>query len=211
MSGKGRGRKPRSGLTAEEQALWEHAAKSMTPLAKAKSRVPDGTDEFLAAMEPEPPRRRAAKGEAVALPGLPAAPAPPAKPKRTPELADFDRKSAKRLRGGQIEIEARIDLHGMRADEAHDALARFLSSCQAQGKRWVLVITGKGAPRRSAWVADDAPPRDDFGRNPPGVIRRSVPGWLGAADLRAIVVSYTHAAIQHGGEGALYVQLRKRG
>lgn len=230
MSGGGRGKRPKSGLTAEEQLLWEHTARSMKPLRTAKSRVLDGADE--AALEPvdvAPKRRAKADKAAAPLPGLPAAPAAAAKkPAKTPELADFDRKAAKRLRGGRIEIEARLDLHGMREHEAHAELRRFLYSCQASGKRWVLVITGKGAPRRTGWFGDDGEPHvaqsdrgqgPDFGRDDPyggaasqrrGVIRRSVPRWLAEPDLRAIVVSYTQAAIQHGGEGAMYVQLRKR-
>ena len=223
MSGGGRGKRPKSGLTAEEQLLWEHTARSMKPLRTAKSRVLDGADE--AALEPvdvAPKRRAKADKAAAPLPGLPAAPAAAAKkPAKTPELADFDRKAAKRLRGGRIEIEARLDLHGMREHEAHAELRRFLYSCQASGKRWVLVITGKGAPRRTGWFGDDGEPtgeganvdRSFGGAATPrrGVIRRNVPRWLAEPDLRAIVVSYTEAAIQHGGEGAVYVQLRKRG
>ena len=157
------------------------------------------------------------------LPGLPARPvAPPAAKTahKTPELAAFDRKSARRIRAGHIEIDARLDLHGMFQEEAHSALRRFLFSCHANGARWVLVITGKGAPRRSGWFSDDGEPhRGDFGGDrgggnrdePRGVLRRNVPRWLGEPDLRAIVVSYTQAAIGHGGEGAIYVQLRRRG
>lgn len=229
-SGSGRGRRPRSGLTSEEQALWDHAARTLTPLRKVKSRVPDGQDglaELAAAIDPPrkaPKRRGPASAESANLPGLPARPksettpaasqsSTPASrpPSQPPDLAGFDRKSAKRLRAGHIEIEARIDLHGMRQDEAYVALERFLVSCRAQGRRWVLVITGKGLSRRSASGFDAD---EDAGWAPvndrPGVIRRNLPVWLSQPHLRAIVVSYTNAAPQHGGEGAFYVQLRKR-
>jgi len=127
-------------------------------------------------------------------------------PAKAPPLSLFDRKAARRLRGGQIEIEARVDLHGLRQSEAHSTLRRFLMSCQARGARWVLVITGKGAPRRRGEDEDNHASR--FGREERGVLKRNVPMWLAEPELRAIVVSFTTAAIQHGGEGALYVQLR---
>jgi DNA-nicking Smr family endonuclease len=76
-----------------------------------------------------------------------------------------------------------------------------LLSCFSRGLRWVLVITGKGGPRR---------PRDDdgYGESERGILRKNVPHWLAEPELRTVVVSFTTAAIPHGGEGALYVQLR---
>ena len=230
MSGRKRSKIPKAGLTIDEEALWDHAARTMAPLRKVKDRVLDGADEalFEALMNTDgvAPRRRAKpdKPRTAGLPGLPSRPAsePAGRSKKTPPLADFDRKSAKRLRSGAIDIEARIDLHGMREFEAHGALLRFLYSCHASSKRWVLVITGKGAPRRPGWFGDDGEPvgsggtdganfGDFAGTSPRGVIRRNVPRWLEEPDLRAIVVSFTQASAAHGGEGALYVQLRKRG
>ena len=214
----GRGKKPKAGLTADEQHLWDHAAASMTPLGKAKGRVLDGADAalFEAAFGAPAPKRKAATGKTAPLPGLPAAPvaAGTAKKVSAPELSAFDRKNARRLRDGRIEIEGRIDLHGMRQDEAHGALVRFLMAAQAKGKKWVLVITGKGAPRRTGWFGDDGEPV--AGRDPGaapssrGIIRRNVPRWLQEPELRAIVVSHTTAAAQHGGEGAMYVELRRK-
>ena len=71
----------------------------------------------------------------------------------------------------------------------------------------VLVITGKGAPSRRRDEDDDYGVR--FGEQERGVLKRNVPRWLAEPELRSIVVSYTTAAIQHGGEGALYVHLRR--
>lgn len=212
-SGGGRGRRPKTGLSEEEQELWDHAAASMKPLRRAKGRVLDGVDEAVFEPVAVKARKKAKHVEGlVALPGLPATPAAAKKPVKAPELAAFDRKSARRIRSGQIEIDARIDLHGMYQDEAHAALRRFLFSCYSNGARWVLVITGKGAPRRTGWFSDDgdAAHRDHGHEEPRGVLRRNVPRWLGEPELRAIVVSYTQAAIGHGGEGAMYVQLRRR-
>lgn len=191
-------------LSGEDQALWEHTAATLKPLKTKKSRHHPG----LAELDETPPFKPGTKAAKAAARKAdigsrpPAALAhPPPRPKATPELAAFDRKAARRLRQGQIEIEARIDLHGMRQHEAHVALRRFLLSCSARGLRWVLVITGKGGPR-----ARDG---DGFGRSERGVLRKTVPMWLAEPELRAVVVSFTAAALPHGGEGALYVQLRK--
>lgn len=89
----------------------------------------------------------------------------------------------------------------MRQDEAHAALRTFLTRAHEHGLRYVLVITGKGGARSEA----DDPWR---GR---GVLKRNVPRWLAEPDLSRIVVSYSEAALKHGGEGALYIHIRARG
>ena len=98
-------------------------------------------------------------------------------------------------------------MHGLRQSEAHQALISFLHRCQGKGQRWVLVITGKG--KRAEQNHDT--PFDMTLRREPGVLKRNVPRWLDEPELRPLVVSYTTAAIPHGGEGALYVHLRKKG
>jgi DNA-nicking Smr family endonuclease len=206
---------PHTGLSAGEQALWDHTARSIERLAKVKSRVLDGADAFLEAMTTDPAIKRGASSHQTdaTLPGLPARPAtslPPSAPgarKPVPPIAGFDRKSAKRLRSGQTDIEARIDLHGMRQEEAHHALTSFLMSCHTRGLRWVLVITGKGGPRRNK--SEESENFEMAERSEPGVLRRNVPRWLTEPDLRSFVVSYTSASISHGGDGAMYVQLRR--
>ena len=105
----------------------------------------------------------------------------PPKPKAAPPIATFDRKKARKIRSGQVDIEARIDLHGMRQDEAHVALVRFLHRCQGKGQRWVLVITGKG---KLADRDDDAP-FDMTRQRERGVLKRNVPRWLDEPDLQA--------------------------
>jgi DNA-nicking Smr family endonuclease len=132
--------------------------------------------------------------------------APIVKPGRAsvPDLALFDRNSVRKIRGGRLDIEARVDLHGMRQHEAHAALRRFLLSCQARGLRYVLIITGKGKA-----IGQQATHIGEADRER-GILKRNVPRWLEEPDLRAIVVSFTTAAIHHGGEGAIYVHLRAR-
>jgi DNA-nicking Smr family endonuclease len=80
--------------------------------------------------------------------------------------------------------------------QAHTALVRFVRGARADGAKFVLVVTGKGS--RSADVAGER-----------GVLRRQVPLWLQLPELRDAVVGFEEAHVAHGGEGALYVRLRK--
>jgi DNA-nicking Smr family endonuclease len=201
------GRHPGGGskhLSEEEDALWQHLARSLKPLRRKKGRV-HGVEEVL---EKPPSRKRVhAEEEPQRKPSENGAAGQSATArghsKKAPPLADFDRNAARKIRSGQTEIEAKIDLHGMRQSEALAALRRFLLRSQSRGLRWVLVITGKGAPLRRDETFDDL-----LAAHERGVLRRNVPRWLSEPELRPVVVSFTTAAIQHGGEGALYVQIR---
>lgn len=200
------GKKAAARLSEEERQLWEHTARSINPIKGKKGRVHAALE---GAETPVPPRGDPPKPAAAAKRPPPAA-APPAarttvKPAPGPAPLNLERKKTRKISSGRIEIEGRIDLHGMRQSEAHAALTRFLSRAYAGGKRWVLVITGKGAPMRTA--LDERPEREGEER---GVLRRNVPRWLAEPDLAPIIIGFTTAAINHGGEGALYVHIRKR-
>ncbi len=206
-------------LTTEEEALWRQVATSIAPLTRGKARVPERElPEAAAAVRTASGGAPKVQGLARAAEKIPAAgkgaretrPTPiAAPPKRAaPPLADFEKRKARRIATGRVEIEARIDLHGLYQSEAHHRLAGFVRRAVADGLSTVLVITGKGA-RRSASRADT--PFDDPDPRDHGVLRRSVPMWLGEPELRGLVVSYTTAAPNHGGSGALYLHLRKRG
>lgn len=194
-------------LADDDHDLWHHTAKSIAPLKRAKDRHHPAA-ERAAEASPKTLTKVAHGAKAAVVkhqPHTAKAPSAVAKPKPPPPIAAFDRKKVRKIRSGQVEIEARIDLHGMRQDEAHAALIGFLHRCQAKGQRWVLVITGKGKimPHADDGPFDMTAPRER------GVLKRNVPRWLDMADLRPLVVSYTTAAIHHGGEGALYIHLRK--
>lgn len=211
MTREGRPRKDRKLLTDEDLALWRHTSASLDPLRQKKSRVISDTGAELRLSASPAERNNEIRTESRFHPAgkrtepSPKPSAPPPSPRReVPPLADFDQRAARRIRSGRIEIEARIDLHGFRQNEAHSALRSFLLSAHARGLRWVLVITGKGGPVRqekeqSYWNEAER-----------GVLKRNVPRWLAEPELRAVVVSYTSASLSHGGEGALYIQLRTR-
>jgi DNA-nicking Smr family endonuclease len=111
----------------------------------------------------------------------------------------MDRKAYGKLKRGKMRPEARIDLHGMTADRAHGVLTGFILRAHAQGKRLVLVITGKG--RRA----------DDDGPIPVrrGVLRHNVPHWLSIPPLNQAVMQVSEAHGRHGGGGAYYIYLRR--
>lgn len=106
-----------------------------------------------------------------------------------------------RLRRGLLEPEARIDLHGMTESVAHHTLHGFLHAAQARGLRLVLVVTGKGNPRKdesASWMM-----------SPHGVLKQMVPRWLNQPDAAALIAHMQPAHVRHGGDGALYIYLRK--
>jgi len=200
-SGRKSGGRSRS-ITADEAELWEQVTRNVD-LVKAKRRVttaPAPSSEPAATPMPSAGNRRTPA--AARKPGAPATPPPKPPPPPAP-LAELDRRKARQIASGRIEVDDRIDLHGSRQGDARARLRAFLRSSQAKGHRTVLVITGKGdAERADAFGAL-------LGESQRGVIRRSIPQWLEEPDLRAVVLSYAQASPRHGGAGALYVQLRK--
>ncbi|VBB69574.1 Smr protein/MutS2 [invertebrate metagenome] len=106
----------------------------------------------------------------------------------------IDRRTATRFRRGRLSIESRLDLHGLGQPRAHVALRRFVDMAWRSGLRSVLVITGKGN-RADGSI---------------GVLRAAVPLWLNEPDLRPKVLSFTYARPRDGGEGALYLLIRRR-
>ncbi len=156
-------------------------------------------------------RDRALWAEAIRdvtpLPGRPAGPVPPpgaptraeAGPAPDPvqppldRFAGIDRANAERLKRGLHPIEGRLDLHGLTQAEAHRELADFVWASHQAGRRCVLVITGRG-----------------FGPDGPGVLKRAVPRWLEEAGLRRRILATATAQPRHGGEGALYLLLRRQ-
>jgi DNA-nicking Smr family endonuclease len=170
--------------------LWARVARSARPLRKGPV-VPH-------AVAPKPRPKPAAK---EALPST--KPAPKAVPKAAPVPRGeaLDRQTARKLERGHVPVEARLDLHGMRQRDAHAALRKFLKWAQSKDYRHVLVITGKGAApdTRRSFYEDDVR----------GVLRSAVPHWLAQPDLAHVVVSFSEAPRRLGGEGALYVRLRK--
>ncbi|MGR3783291.1 MAG: Smr/MutS family protein [Albimonas sp.] len=218
-----RRRAPR--LSEADRALWRAAMRDATPLEgrdPAPGDLPgQASPAAMGAAGAPPPAADPAQGRGAPPPEAPAPARPPrtvlrptgrARPPTTavfhpPALDTFDpaagldRRTAERLKRGRRPPEARLDLHGMTADRAHATLSSFIRAKRAQGCRCVLVVTGKGGRK----PVEDAP----FMPERTGVLRHAVPLWLGQAPLAHMIVGIYPAHRNHGGEGALYVYLRK--
>src|SRR5271154_3580112 len=141
---------------------------------------------------PEPDRAKTEKRAKTEAPAaMPAAKPSPQTPPSHPSLAPLERRARQRLARGRLAVGAAIDLHGMRQHEAPAALHGFLSRAQRDGAKIALVVTGKG----------DSRPVEGFAAG--GVLRRTVPHWLGAPEWRGIVLGFEEASRPHGGAGAL--------
>ena len=99
----------------------------------------------------------------------------------------------------EFRVEAVLDLHGLTEDEAFAKVDSFIPQSYALGRRCVMIITGKGIRVH---------PNDDIFTSK-GVLRKQVPQWLNMARLRAMILIYKHASEKMGGEGALYILLRR--
>jgi DNA-nicking Smr family endonuclease len=189
------------GPPADGEGLWAYVTRTVRPLWREERAWADRVKSSA----PEPLKRK------KAAPAVP----PPAGSAQGPELflerllhmrgrhaaapggdahpgTGLDRNSDRRLKRGEMEIEARLDLHGHTRDAAHELLRAFIAREAEKGRRCVLVITGKG--------------RGDG----PGVLRTAVPQWLGEAPMRDDVLRFYPAQPRDGGAGALYILLRRR-
>lgn len=170
----------------DDARLWRTVTADITPLTR-RDPPPKRAEQGKPLPPPSPPVRQAI---AAAMPAP-----PPARPvRRKPpllahgETPDMDRRTAERLRRGQLPIDMRLDLHGMTREPAHHALSATLAAASSAGRRVVLVITGKGQ----------------------GVLQSAVPRWLNEGDNRQRVLAFCHAQPKDGGSGALYVLLKRK-
>jgi len=176
--------------------LWTEVARSIKPLNRKR---------VSAAMEQQPasaPRSDKRPAEKPTQAPYHAVRSEP------PLLTGLDRKSARRMTRGQVEIEARIDLHGTGIEQSRGRLLRFLHDKRADGARLVLVITGKGDSPFARHTLHGASHFHTPERQ--GRLRRHVPEWLHEAEFRALVAGFQPAHPRHGGGGAFYVKLRRR-
>ena len=177
-------------LTEDEKALWRRVARSVKPrrapppeVGEVVAKRPEGVARNSQKAAP-PPSSRASR--ATPPPQAGEAKRPP--PKLAPPA---DRGAEKRVRRGKLEIDAKLDLNGYTQDGAYAALATFLSGAQRRNARVALVVTG-------------------VGRTGEGVLRKRLPDWLAAKELKPIISGYAQAHRAHGGTGAFYVFLKRK-
>lgn len=172
-------------ISEEEAALWRAVTLKVKPLRRHRQNRPVTDPEASPKAKPAARSPGSSRSSVIKVPKT--APA-----REAPPLASLDRRTKQRLARGTAEIGGRLDLHGRSQAEAHAALQRFLMRAQADGAATVLVITGKGG-----------------GEGERGVLRRQVPLWLALPEFRSLVIGYGPAATGHGGDGALYVRVRR--
>lgn len=176
-------------VTPDEARVWKAVVRDVAPLP---GKQPPEEDEPTAAAP------AAAEDQARPVPPL-FVPEPPPPPQPRAPLPDLragvtpglDRRSADRMKKGEMAIDAALDLHGMTQDAAHGALISFVLRAYESQRRCLLVITGKG-------------------KQGPGVLRAQVPRWLNHSPLRERILGFSQARPQHGGEGALYVLIKRK-
>lgn len=196
-------RRIKRGLSPEDAELWERVKETANPMHS--TRVPDAKPNLL-----RPTKKKKKSQETASIPAFKVG--QNAKAKATgysfasrvvdglaANPVQMDHKRFGKLKRGKLSPEARIDLHGMTLAAAHPRLIEFIFRSHADGKRLVLIITGKGKKK------------DEGGPIPVrhGVLRHQVPHWLGMAPLNQIVMQVVQSHQNHGGGGAYYVYLRR--
>jgi DNA-nicking Smr family endonuclease len=171
-------------LSDDEHTLWKGVVRAITPLRRSQSA--SEADGGVSAAPPAKTERQESRRQS-------------AQPNEPPPLAPFDRRLRQRVARGRETIDARLDLHGMTQSQAHAALLSFLRRAQANDVRFALVVTGKGGGKTARETPSER-----------GVLRRSVPMWLSLPEFRRFVVSFEEAHPSHGGQGALYLRMRRR-
>ena len=172
---RGGDRKRATELTALDLELWSAVTADVKPFRDRP-------------LVPKPAPAPAARSADTMTSPRPA----PSSHKRADPPMTIDETTRRKLKRGRLDVDVKLDLHGLRQQDAHVALHDFLRRAQARGARLAIVVTGKG-----------------FGRADGGVLRRLAPLWLQGPGLRDIVVGFGQASRRHGGEGALYVRLRR--
>ncbi len=194
-------------LNDEDRIIWKKVSDTAAPLRgrpeparRAKNTRKSGQQNTASKAQTRPKTAQSAS-------------APPYMPIRqasasTPPALGVDKAMKRKLGRGQMEIDARLDLHGKTRAAAHNILKSFLTTAQARGHRTVLVITGKGdqgLARHTLHSFDviHTPERT-------GILMRHVPRLLNEPDFRNLIVGFQPAHPKHGGGGALYVRLRRK-
>jgi DNA-nicking Smr family endonuclease len=174
-------------LRKDERVLWTAFTRTIAPLRDplADDAAAHDTDRFT---------DESGADVRVAPPAHPLPAPAPAPAKSPPSLTPLGRRLRQRVARGKEAIDGRLDLHGLTQSEAHARLLHFLRTASARQARLVLVITGKGSRN---------------GEGARGVLKRQVPHWLGQSEFRTFVIGFEDAHAAHGGEGALYVRIRR--
>jgi DNA-nicking Smr family endonuclease len=170
--------------TVPDAHLFEIAMRDVVPLKRRKARAKPAAPAVFAEPAQMPVVRR------VTYVPLPVQAPPPRVPSRKAPEPGLDKNTARRFERGELPIDSAIDLHGLTQARAHEALDRFIAGAVKAGARVLIVVTGKG-------------------KQGEGVLRRHVPEWLKLGPHASRILRLAPARVQHGGDGAYYVLLRR--
>jgi len=193
-------------LRSDDHELWDRVARTVKPLRPVSlvNALPAFAKPAVPKVDLQMPVRAKPTGHAASKPAkvtwsLPVSTAP---------ANSLDRRQKQKLARGNVDIDARIDLHGQSVEQAGVSLRAFLRRAREHGHRNVLVITGKGASpftRHTLHSTDiyHAPERQ-------GRLRVELPRWLQERDMAEHVIGFQPAHPRHGGGGAFYIRLRRK-
>ena len=177
-----------------DDALWAAYTRSLRPLSGRDEKRVFSWPSWRLTVTPAAHRRREAGAVppplSFSLPTLaPARAAPsPLTPLRSDTMPGLDGGTTRRLRQGRLAVESRLDLHGLRFEQAQAAVRQFLAAALSQGRRCVLVITGKSGGR----------------------LQEALTQCLNEPPVRSVVLAFTPAQPWDGGAGAFYILLRRQ-
>ncbi|RVQ66976.1 DNA mismatch repair protein MutS [Croceicoccus ponticola] len=180
------------GLSEAEAALWSQVAQTVTPFKDRAIRPTPLRKVAPAKVAGPPPTPAKPKGRIP--PPRPAVPPPPPQGPAPGLDSHWERRLSRRV----LEPDFTLDLHGHTLDQAHRRLDMGLAQAKAMGARVVLLVTGRSRPVESA----------DRGERR-GAIRAKVLDWLAAGPHGSDIAVVRNAQRRHGGEGALYLVLRR--
>ena len=186
------------GLNPEEAALWRRVAATVTPIHPRPIAVPASPPALEASPPPPPPKR--IKGRVPPpIPLLIPVPTPMAVPKRPLTTNGLDSTWDRKLTHGSVAPDVTIDLHGMTLAIAHHRLNGGIAQALAMGARVILLIAGKHRPHGE----------HDLRGERRGAIRAKLLDWLAASPHAGRIAAVRAAQPRHGGDGAVYIVLRK--
>ncbi len=181
----GKFNKTNSHLKPQDREIWNQIARTAKPLSQKDKNFTSLFTEFENT-------NRHLVSESLQNLKTTAVPVyqPQAQPKPTLAAGAMDKNTSRKISKGRIAVDGRIDLHGFTQQDAYHALYDYVENAWYSGKKILLVITGKG----------------NLGR---GVLRENVPAWLASAPFLPLVSEFGESHATHGGNGALYVRIRR--
>ncbi len=182
-------KKARGAISDADKKLWQKVTESITELDSNQAATPLVRRSAYRVAAPDTNIGRTPARDLV---------------EPSSSLRDADHNWLQKMRSGRVKPEGKIDLHGMTEDKAYAALNRYIEQAQGRGKRIILVITGKGSKKTDLGEMSHS----DYVRGR-GILKANVPRWLSQGELAMRVISYSYANARHGGDGALYVVLKR--